>query len=404
MKATMSKPPRIFIPASSVAAVIGRHRYRTRGEALLELLDRQRDTHFQTLQEEIRSDPGVRCILEKLGANMAASKLPAVVTRARSDATAVEFEATAITSIEGVRRELVESEKRLASEIQRSTVHHVAIRDCAHDSSAALLAGRRLEAESTVCDNSARKARAEASIILRASPVGRSFKEISRRVKAFIVAKKLRLEAEKDEEAAETKRRQAQDMESLVTSSPIAATKIEEAQKWKVTQLERQASAASALACASNEEVAAAAGAASLCIRGEIQEQAVLDSVAMRENTDISSRNTKTEYLNGPGFVLVGRIDGATEDGRIVEVKTRKNWFFRAPDYDIVQLQVYLRMRRCQAGVLEERSQKDPALQRSTPVVCNESTWKDMETALTAAADELRTANLDVVRAWLDAS
>ena len=129
-------------------------------------------------------------------------------------------------------------------------------------------------------------------------------------------------------------------------------------------------------------------------LRGRTQEEGIL---AQLEAMPVVA----TQALHFDTFVIRGRVDGIQEDGTIVEVKTRRNWFREPPAYDLVQLQVYLRLYGRESGLLVERSQSDPNLSRSTQVRPEaDDWWRDLTEALAAAAEEIRGATLERAAAW----
>jgi len=139
-----------------------------------------------------------------------------------------------------------------------------------------------------------------------------------------------------------------------------------------------------------------------------LTEEAVPGSVALGEEAilddAVRGEEQRLRFL-GDGYMLEGRLEDGVKshDGRVVEVKTRRNWFPRPPEYDLIQLRVYLRLSGAkEGGVLEERSQRDPELRRTTVVSCDDSQWEEILQGLKEAARELREATLDDARRWAE--
>ncbi len=372
----------VHVAASSVAALIGRHRYRSRAQALLETLDRQRSPDFAALQAQLREDPLVCAKLDC--AWRTASALPCVAAQAaRAPTEDAEFGRGA-----EVRQELAAEARRTATARDQAQLRQETLRVCAGDSHAADLEAQRLEAAAKADAAAADAAATAAATARKNSKSPRTFKAISARVKAHFAAQRLR-------EAADQKRQLAAEVRT-VGSSPERL----EAFARETARLERQAAAVASLAAAEPAQVAEATARAALLRRGELREATVLDSVAAREGQAVAQRNDRLLRHEGNGFVLTGRVDGVVADGRVVEVKTRRNWFARPPDYDVVQLQVYLRLLGLPVGVLEERSQRDESLARSTEVTCDDAAWQAIIAGLEEAARELREATLETARGW----
>ena len=115
----------------------------------------------------------------------------------------------------------------------------------------------------------------------------------------------------------------------------------------------------------------------------------------------VGARNSASYTLCGHGFAVCGRVDGRlTADGTVVEVKTRRNWFREPPEYDVIQLQIYLRMLEAARGLLVEVRQDDPTKYRETIVEAAAFQWEEALRGLEAAAADVRAADLDTARRW----
>ena len=130
--------------------------------------------------------------------------------------------------------------------------------------------------------------------------------------------------------------------------------------------------------------------------RGVAQEETILQRVA--EHHGPVERQQEPVRLNGPGFVVVGNIDGMTPEGVIVEAKSRTTKIWpRPPSYDMIQLQVYLRALNCSTGLLAERVQ-DGSDYRETSIKARLP--PHIIPGLSRAANKIRAATLDTARRW----
>ncbi len=134
--------------------------------------------------------------------------------------------------------------------------------------------------------------------------------------------------------------------------------------------------------------------------RGREEETAVLDSAAKRHCSPVTARNTKKGRLEEPDFVVVGMCDGIMEDGvGVIEVKKRRNWFKAPPEYDIIQLRIYLRMYGLPRGMLLEE-QMNGELRRETVVENSDEEWEKIRAALSIAASAITSAKPEDLRVW----
>jgi hypothetical protein len=137
--------------------------------------------------------------------------------------------------------------------------------------------------------------------------------------------------------------------------------------------------------------------------RGARQETNLLDSLAFRQNKPVVQRNERMLRYRGSGYQLSGKIDGCFEsDGTVIEAKTRQTWCPVAPpDYDVVQLRVYMAMRNVSRGLLSE-SEQDGDRVRDTEVLHDPAEWESIDAALRVASDEIRAADLTTVTSWIE--
>ena len=113
---------------------------------------------------------------------------------------------------------------------------------------------------------------------------------------------------------------------------------------------------------ASVETVARAAERDTAMQRGTEGEASILDGLARDLKERVGHRNDRAyskvvgRTAGGRRLVLVGRVDGKTEGGRLVEVKERRNRLFhRVYNYEKVQLFAYMHLLEQQSAVLRER-------------------------------------------------
>lgn len=129
------------------------------------------------------------------------------------------------------------------------------------------------------------------------------------------------------------------------------------------------------------------------CRRGSVQEKRVLDKFEVDSKRAVTQRNTKQkEALVHGCYLLVGRLDGMSEDGStIVEVKTRtrvrdgSNGSDAAapPLKDIIQLQCYLWLFAEEGVVRGELVEDFPdGKQLVTPVLPDPKAWAGFHEAL----------------------
>jgi hypothetical protein len=119
--------------------------------------------------------------------------------------------------------------------------------------------------------------------------------------------------------------------------------------------------------------------------RGRDEEKEVLDEAEKRHCQEIQHRNTELGSLESTYFKICGKVDGLM-DNSIVEVKTRKNWFYDSPPiYDIIQLRVYLKMFDKPEGLLIEEN-KALEKRRETIVKNCKEEWDKIESSLNESA------------------
>lgn len=136
--------------------------------------------------------------------------------------------------------------------------------------------------------------------------------------------------------------------------------------------------------------------------RGRDEEDDVLEDAARRHQMAIHARNERKAQLEERDFTIIGICDGIMANGSIVEVKKRRNWFNKPPEYDIVQLRVYLRLYGLRRGLLIEE-QLNGDKRRETAVEDCPAEWESICQALSQCATELREAKVHTICAWSEA-
>lgn len=114
--------------------------------------------------------------------------------------------------------------------------------------------------------------------------------------------------------------------------------------------------------------------------RGKQGEATILDRYEVENNTTVTERNSRMYYINVGEFNIGGRIDGFDRpNGRLVEVKKRRNKFLGMPKYEKVQCEIYMRMLGLSECVhVEEYNEK----QKETAYCRNEKLWKEIDDSL----------------------
>ena len=95
--------------------------------------------------------------------------------------------------------------------------------------------------------------------------------------------------------------------------------------------------------------------------RGIRRETKATDKLEKKRKTPIQKRNEQKYYFNGPQYVLVGKIDGCTDDNMtLIETKNRRSRLFGfIPKYEKIQLEVYMRMLNVKRAILNEHFNED---------------------------------------------
>lgn len=122
----------------------------------------------------------------------------------------------------------------------------------------------------------------------------------------------------------------------------------------------------------------------------EIQKQrgTRLESVAEDKHVKpVTNRNTPVRY-ECEEYGLTGYIDGMEGD-KVLETKNRKRVWKEIPDYDLIQLRCYMKMRGEVDGVLLETFPGHPP--RTTEVPWDDAEWDSIHDGLCSVAREIAT-------------
>lgn len=133
--------------------------------------------------------------------------------------------------------------------------------------------------------------------------------------------------------------------------------------------------------------------------RGRDEEEEVLNEAEIRMQKKIEERNSETFSIPFENYRIGGKVDGIIKDDCIVEVKTRRNWFKQPPEYDIIQLRVYLKMLdKCRGLLIEEN--RDLKFKRETIIENSEKEWEEINIALKSVALKLNNASKEDIKQW----
>ena len=113
---------------------------------------------------------------------------------------------------------------------------------------------------------------------------------------------------------------------------------------------------------------------------------------------DIKADNVKSEYgiYVGSNYTIIGISDGVRGD-QVVEVKNRKRIWATPPNYDIIQLRVYLKIYKKSTGVLVEKHPDGSV--RETIVIDDEDEWKKINIKLTRMAIQIKSMTIEDIKA-----
>jgi len=121
--------------------------------------------------------------------------------------------------------------------------------------------------------------------------------------------------------------------------------------------------------------------------RGTHMESKAEDDHAETTGKEITNRNSSTRY-ECPEYTIFGYIDGM-QDGCVVETKNRKRVWREPPEYDLVQLRCYMKMKGDLDGLLLERFPNGST--RETKLKWNSAEWEPIHSSLCSVAHEINT-------------
>lgn len=351
-------PPLVVFRASDVAALLGRHRHRRREEALLQTLMSQKCAEQDQLRQELR--PHWEALSRRL------PETPAIRLLAASDA-----------SVDGLRVETMRRDFKDQAEaaLKKGLELGALQEDLRLDAERALINLRLLRdtlKQRLSLLSAVKPARLSGSFLHRHALCVRRRRRLLRlRDRLLEVEERLLLagDARRLERALSSCREMAR---SCTRAAALPPGKLE---------------------AALEEEVAVR--------RGIAQESLALDALAARRG-NVTERNDRLHYIRGDGFLVSGRIDGyIAAENTVVEAKVRRTWPSSPPDYDLLQLGIYLQMRGAARGLLAEWDQASGDT-RETLVNRGDFDWPSIMTALKKAAEQVRSATAALALSWME--
>ena len=127
--------------------------------------------------------------------------------------------------------------------------------------------------------------------------------------------------------------------------------------------------------------------------RGTRMEEKAEDEHSVKTGVSVTNRNTGTRY-EGLHYTIVGYIDG-THGDKVIETKNRKHFWGSPPEYDLIQLRCYMKMRGNLDGVLLERFPNEKT--RETHLPWDDSEWSEIDTKLIELSTEIENMTEDDV-------
>lgn len=119
--------------------------------------------------------------------------------------------------------------------------------------------------------------------------------------------------------------------------------------------------------------------------RGTKLESASEDKHAVDTGKPVTDRGASARF-ECDEYILVGFIDGM-QDGCVVETKNRKRVWGEPPNYDLIQLRCYMKMRGGIDGILLESFPN--GTKRTTRLVWDADEWKSIHNGLVSVAGEV---------------
>ena len=387
----MSSAPVFF--ASDVAALLGRHRYRTKHEALLKFVSNkpvglaaaEKDADIAKAFARLQADKLAMQEVQLLKSTVDALCEEKRLSPSAEDMQVLQEQAQASAQ---TLRVAAETSERAASEATQAV-------ELSKDATAV----KAQSAEQEVREAVLLSALPEALPEVKLPEVCEALDAVERGAadaKQMQVAESVHAKVPTLRPAMEKARRRVEaeaepELERLVQVHKRARSAATEAQS-KHSAVAQLAEAPAALQQLVEQQVNKQ--------RGAQEEEQVLAKTEAQHQTPITNRNERRGFLVEQGFCIAGYCDGFMEaENRIVEVKKRRNWFKLPPEYDLVQLRVYMRMFGAASGLLVE-SQLNGPQHRETLIESDELEWGLIRTGLQAAASEIREATPTSIRAW----
>jgi chemotaxis protein histidine kinase CheA len=389
-----SPPHKLVFYASEVAVLLGRHRYKAREHALLRCVATLPRKHKSGKIEP--TDPTVVQAMVRIQQDRVALQEVSLLKSTVKALCADKALSASAETLEALQASAQESAAKLqAAAAERERV-----------------AAAAEQAARTAAEAAAQKAR-EAEDHKRATLVKKAMPHAE--VSEVCAA----LDAEQRGEASETQQQVVQELRQAVPrldkKVKHARRRAEKEAEPEVRRLERcsKRSRDDAVQMQARHETIAHIATVPAALeqlvaqevqkqRGKQEEQAVLHTTEAAHNTHITNRNERGGSYDHKDFRIVGYCDGFMEaENRVIEVKKRRNWFRVPPDYDLVQLRVYMRMFGAASGLLVE-SQLNGSMHRETVVDDSDEEWMAICDGLSAVAKELHEASSDTIRAWAE--
>ena len=111
----------------------------------------------------------------------------------------------------------------------------------------------------------------------------------------------------------------------------------------------------------------------------------------------LAGRESRVQALRCNGFVIYGMP--VVVDRSVVLTKARRSWFQVPPKYDLVHLQVLMRLSGASTGWLVETKRE---LYRETLACRSDFDWEAAAASLEQTVGEITDADLSTVMGWMD--
>jgi hypothetical protein len=121
-------------------------------------------------------------------------------------------------------------------------------------------------------------------------------------------------------------------------------------------------------------------------------EHTVEDSHAILTGKDVTHRGDRASF-ECEEYTLFGYIDGM-QDGAILETKNRKRFWKEPPQYDLIQLRCYMKMKGEVDGILLECFPGNST--RQTKLNWSDSEWEKIHIGLCEVSNEISNITFEV--------